>query len=59
MALPATPLPAPSANAIKVQLKLKRSQKAGMLGKTSFMLDARADLTSEAKAMPMRLAPVM
>lgn len=50
MAMPAT-LQAPSANAIKVQLKLKRSQKAGMLGKTSFMLDARAELAPEAKAL--------
>ena len=43
------PPPLPDQN--KIQLKLKRSQKAGMLGKMSFMLDARAELTSEAKGL--------
>ena len=35
----------------KIQLKLRRSQKSGLLGKTSFVLDARADLTPEAKGL--------
>lgn len=43
------PPPLPDQN--KIQLKLKRSQKAGMLGKTSFMLDARAELTTAGKAL--------
>lgn len=43
------PPPLPDQN--KIQLKLRRSQKAGLLGKTSFMLDARADLTPEAKGL--------
>lgn len=43
------PTPLPDQN--KIQLKLRRSQKAGLLGKTSFILDARADLTAEAKGL--------
>jgi hypothetical protein len=35
----------------KIQLKLRRSQKSSMLGKVVFVLDARADLTPEAKAL--------
>src|SRR5689334_16067259 len=43
------PPPLPDQN--KIQLKLRRSQKAGLLGKMSFILDARAELTSDAKGL--------
>jgi hypothetical protein len=43
------PSPLPDQN--KIQLKLRRSQKSGLLGKPSFVLDARADLTPEAKGL--------
>ena len=45
------PIPAPVADLNKIQLKLKRSQKTGMLGKTSFILDARAELSPQAKGL--------
>ncbi len=45
------PPPLPVATQHKVLLKLRRSQKAGMLGKTSFMLDARVELDPEAKGL--------
>jgi hypothetical protein len=42
----------PPAAEHKIQLKIRRSQKTGMLGgKPSFVLDARADLTPEARAL--------
>lgn len=44
-------VPAPVPDQNKIQLKLRRSQKSGLLGKPSFVLDARADLTPEAKGL--------
>ena len=44
-------VPAPLPDQNKIQLKLRRSQKSGLLGKPSFILDARADLTAEAKRL--------
>jgi hypothetical protein len=35
----------------KIQLKLRRSQKSSLMGKPTFVLDARADLTPEAKGL--------
>jgi hypothetical protein len=43
------PPPLPDSN--KIQLKLRRAQKTGMLGGATFMLDARVDLTPEARAL--------
>jgi hypothetical protein len=35
----------------KIYLKLRRSQKAGLLGKVTFMLDARVELSEQARAL--------
>ena len=44
-------VPPPSQDQNKIQLKLRRSQKSGLLGKPSFVLDARAELTPETKGL--------
>jgi hypothetical protein len=35
----------------KIQLKLRRAQKTGMIGKTTFTLDARVELPADAQAL--------
>jgi hypothetical protein len=43
------PQPLPDQN--KIQLKVRRSQKSSLMGKPTFVLDARADLTPEARGL--------